>query len=85
MAPGVVEVDRLAVGGVQERCPQPAEVERAVGKPLGVPPSLDEYPLRAKRQPFGLNDPQHPTSDGERVIGRAVRRWILGKGDLAGR
>ena len=71
--PDVMEVNQLAVRGVQERGPEPSEVERGRGQPAGVP-FLDSGLKRIETAEAGLNL-------GHGNLGRGSRKQLNRAGD----
>lgn len=68
----VVEVDRLAVGRVEEGGAEAAEVESGVVDAFGVTLGLREDALRADGEFFGFDDAEEVAIYEESVVGGAV-------------
>src|SRR5205823_1697250 len=74
----VVIPNDFAIGGVEKRNPEAAEVKGALDHAPRIALRLREDVLRTERELLCLNNSQNPTADGERIIGRpALGRKLL--------
>ena len=70
----------FAVCGVKERHSKAPEVERAVCHALGIPFRLSKNVLGAKRELFGLGNPDNPTLGTKCVVGWTTLRRVFFNG-----